>query len=260
VICPMCDGKGRTKALMKVAGQGCVQQILVCRTCGGSGQIDEAKQALLEAGTRLRTTRVSRHLTQREVAHVCRLDPAVYNDHEWGRGSATVPSIEALITVVQRLHHTREGEVGVSHPRTEAEQRTFLREALRTGSHWLIVVGPDEGWFLDPLLRCVDEEARARELWPRPEVDVLDLTVGLVDATCGRAVDQLRMAVVSIPRHSLRPETLYALMRVCFGPCDDGTPEDLAQAKVLSPGRVDRLWETGRLMEALRRWLGAEAW
>jgi hypothetical protein len=100
--CPDCHGRGRSVALLHIAGRGCVQHILRCDTCAGAGVVSAAQQARFEAASRLRQARLRRRLRQTEVARACGLTAAAYNDHEWGRGAATVPQIEALLTVVQR--------------------------------------------------------------------------------------------------------------------------------------------------------------
>lgn len=66
-ICPSCEGSRVLGALLNIGGR-CVPHTMPCRTCRGTGEIDEARAAELNAAEERRRERMARGLSLREEA------------------------------------------------------------------------------------------------------------------------------------------------------------------------------------------------
>lgn len=68
IVCTACEGEGRVLAVLCAAGGGFWETSLSCPICRGEGELTGEQERRMEAGRRLRSLRLSRGLSQRQMA------------------------------------------------------------------------------------------------------------------------------------------------------------------------------------------------
>jgi DnaJ-class molecular chaperone len=80
--CPSCYGKGGTPMIACGPGFSRLDPSHPCRTCGGTGRVDDARLEQIRAARRMRADRLHRGFTQRQEATRLGMTPQEYSRME----------------------------------------------------------------------------------------------------------------------------------------------------------------------------------
>ena len=84
IICPSCEGRKGSIALVMIASKGCVERWMPCSFCKGAGEVLEERSSWRNVGEAMRMDRLARDMSQREEAKRLGISVVEYSQMEAG--------------------------------------------------------------------------------------------------------------------------------------------------------------------------------